>query len=98
MVAPYAAAKAAMLSLTRSAALEGKSLGIRTNAILPGAVETPMLRNNPEVKSGVEHISESEVGRPEDIAAVVAYLASDDAAFVQGACLTVDGGRLSGLG
>ncbi|MBA2675119.1 MAG: SDR family oxidoreductase [Ramlibacter sp.] len=97
LVAPYAAAKAAMLSLTRSAAIEGKELGIRTNAILPGAIETPMLRNNPQVKSGVEHLSASDVGKPEDIAAVVAYLASDDAAFVQGACLTVDGGRLAGL-
>jgi len=98
LVAPYAAAKAALLSLTRSAALEGKSLGIRTNAILPGAVETRMLRDNPEVKAGIEHLSESDVGKPEDIASVVAYLASDEAVFVQGACLAVDGGRLSGLG
>lgn len=97
LVAPYAAAKAALLSLTRSAALEGKPLGIRVNAILPGAVDTPMLWDNPNVKSGDEKIDKADVGRPEDIAAVIAYLASDDAAFVQGAAVRVDGGRLDRL-
>jgi meso-butanediol dehydrogenase/(S,S)-butanediol dehydrogenase/diacetyl reductase len=54
MVAPYAAAKAALVSLTRSAALEGKPRGIRVNAVLPGAVDTPMLWDNPNVKAGIE--------------------------------------------
>src|ERR1051326_9208453 len=49
LVAPYAAAKAALVSLTRSAALEGKPKGIRVNVILPGAIDTPMLWNNPNV-------------------------------------------------
>lgn len=97
LVAPYAAAKAALVSLTRSAALEGKPKGIRVNAILPGAIDTPMLWQNPNVKSGVEKINAAEVGKPEDIAATIAYLASPDAAFVQGAILTVDGGRLTRL-
>jgi NAD(P)-dependent dehydrogenase (short-subunit alcohol dehydrogenase family) len=97
LVSCYAAAKAALLSLTRSSALEGKPLGIRINAILPGAVDTPMLWNNPNVKSGEEKIDPADVGKPEDIAAVIAYLASDDAKFVQGAALRVDGGRLSRL-
>ncbi len=97
LVAPYAAAKAALLSLTRSAALEGKPKGIRVNAILPGAVDTPMLWNNPDVKSGVEKIDPADVGKPDDIAAVIAFLASDDARFVQGAALRVDGGRLDRL-
>lgn len=97
LVAPYAAAKAALLSLTRSAALEGKSKGIRTNAILPGAIETPMLNQNPNVKSGVEKIDPTELGNADNIAAAIAFLASDDAAFVQGAGLIVDGGRLSAL-
>jgi meso-butanediol dehydrogenase/(S,S)-butanediol dehydrogenase/diacetyl reductase len=97
LVAPYAAAKAALLSLTRSAALEGKPKGIRVNAILPGAVDTPMLWENPNVKSGDEKIDKADVGKPEDIAAVIAYLASDDAAFVQGAAVRVDGGRLDRL-
>jgi NAD(P)-dependent dehydrogenase (short-subunit alcohol dehydrogenase family) len=97
MVAPYAAAKSALVSLTRSAALEGKPRGIRVNAVLPGAVDTPMLWNNPNVKAGVEKIDHADVGAPADIAAAIAYLASDDAKFVQGAALVVDGGRLDRL-
>lgn len=97
LVAPYAAAKAALVSLTRSAALEGQPKGIRVNAILPGAIDTPMLWQNPNVKSGVEKINPTDIGRPEDIAATIAYLASPDAAFVQGAILAVDGGRLTRL-
>jgi NAD(P)-dependent dehydrogenase (short-subunit alcohol dehydrogenase family) len=97
LVASYAAAKAALVSLTRSASLEGKSLGIRVNAILPGAVDTPMLWENPNIKSGVETINLTDVGKPEDIAAAIAYLASDDARFVDGAAMRVDGGRLSRL-
>ncbi len=97
LVAPYAAAKAAMLSLTRSAALEGKAKGIRVNAVLPGAIDTPMLWDNPNVRAGIEKIDKADVGKPENIAAAVAFLASADAAFVQGAMLTVDGGRLDRL-
>lgn len=96
-VAPYAAAKAALLSLTRSAAIEGRDRGIRSNAVLPGAVETRMLRDNPEVKAGVEHIDAKELLQPDDIAASIAWLASDDARNVQGVSLVVDGGRLSEL-
>jgi meso-butanediol dehydrogenase/(S,S)-butanediol dehydrogenase/diacetyl reductase len=97
MVAPYAAAKAALVSLTRSAALEGRPRGIRVNAVLPGAVDTPMLWDNPNVKAGIEKIDRTDVGAPTDIAAAIAYLASDDAKFVQGAALVVDGGRLDRL-
>jgi NAD(P)-dependent dehydrogenase (short-subunit alcohol dehydrogenase family) len=96
-VVSYAAAKAALLSLTRSAALEGKSKDIRVNAILPGAIDTPMLWENPNIKSGLETVNQSDVGKPEDVAAAVAYLASDDARFVWGATLRVDGGRLGRL-
>jgi NAD(P)-dependent dehydrogenase (short-subunit alcohol dehydrogenase family) len=97
LVTAYAAAKAGLLSLTRSAAIEGKAKGLRINAVLPGAVETPMLRENPNIKSGLETLNAADVGRPEDLAAAIAYLASDDAAFVQGAMLRVDGGRLDQL-
>ena len=96
-MAPYAAAKAAVLSLTRSSAIEGKPKGLRINAVLPGAIDTPMLWDNPNVKSGVEKINPNDVGKPEDVAATIAYLASDDAAFVQGAEVRVDGGRLDNL-
>ncbi|HEU4742793.1 MAG TPA: SDR family NAD(P)-dependent oxidoreductase [Meiothermus sp.] len=97
MVAPYAAAKAALVSLTRSAAIEGKPRGIRVNAVLPGAVDTPMLWENPNVKAGVERVDPNVVGKPEDIATAIAFLASSEARFVQGAALVVDGGRLDRL-
>lgn len=97
LVSSYAAAKAAVLSLTRSAAIEGKPKGIRVNAILPGAINTPMLWDNPNIKAGLEVISKTDVGSPEEIAAAIAYLASDDANFIQGASLRIDGGRLAQL-
>jgi NAD(P)-dependent dehydrogenase (short-subunit alcohol dehydrogenase family) len=94
LVAPYAAAKTALLSLTRSAALEGKPKGVRVNAVLPGAVDTPMLWDNPNVRSGAEVINKAEVGTPDDIAAAIVFLCGDDANFIWGAGLRVDGGRL----
>lgn len=96
-VAPYAAAKAAMLALTRSAAIEGAPRGIRVNAVLPGAVDTPMLWDNPNVRSGVETVDPAAVGSPEAVAAAIAFLAAPEAGFVQGATLAVDGGRLARL-
>ncbi len=95
--APYAAAKAALNSLTRSAAIEGQELGIRVNAVLPGAIDTEMLWNNPNVKSGEEEIEKAMIGKPEEVAATVAFLASEDSAFLQGAEVRVDGGRLGKL-
>jgi meso-butanediol dehydrogenase/(S,S)-butanediol dehydrogenase/diacetyl reductase len=97
LVAPYAAAKAALVSLTRTSALEGAAKNIRVNAVLPGAIDTPMLWNNPNVKSGVEWIDKSRVGKPQDIADAIIYLASDKARFVQGAMLLADGGRIDQL-
>jgi meso-butanediol dehydrogenase/(S,S)-butanediol dehydrogenase/diacetyl reductase len=97
LVAPYATAKAALLSLTRSAAIEGTDKKIRVNAVLPGAIDTPMLWENPNVKSGVEKIDPADVGKAEDVADVIVFLASDEARFVQGASVRVDGGRLSHL-
>ncbi|QGZ43308.1 NAD(P)-dependent dehydrogenase (short-subunit alcohol dehydrogenase family) [Pseudoduganella flava] len=97
LVAPYAAAKAALLSLTRSASIEGRPRGIRVNAVVPGAVDTPMLWENPNVKSGVEVIDTKDVGSPDCIAAAVVWLASAEAGFVNGAALAVDGGRLARL-
>jgi NAD(P)-dependent dehydrogenase (short-subunit alcohol dehydrogenase family) len=96
-VAPYAASKAALLSLTRSTAIEGKAKGIRANAVLPGAIDTPMLWTNPNLKSGAEKLDPKDVGKPENIAAAVAFLASSDAAFITGVGLPVDGGRLAQL-
>lgn len=97
LVTSYAAAKAAILSLTRSAAIEGKEKKIRVNAVLPGAIDTPMLWENPNIKAGLEVINQSDVGKARDIAEAIVFLASDAAEFIQGASLKVDGGRLSRL-
>lgn len=97
LVTSYAAAKAAVLSLTRSASLEGKGKGIRVNAILPGAIDTPMLWENPNIKAGLEVIQKGDVGKAEDIAAAICFLASEEANFIEGATLRVDGGRLARL-
>ncbi len=96
-VAPYAAAKAAILSLTRSTAIEGKAKGLRANAVLPGAIDTPMFWTNPNLKSGAEKLDPKDVGKPDNIAAAVAFLASADAAFIIGVAPPVDGGRLAQL-
>lgn len=97
LVAPYAAAKAALESLTRSTAIEGRALGIRANAVLPGAIDTPMLHASPNIASGIEVIAPEDIGQPRDVAEAALFLASDEARFVTGASLLVDGGRLSKL-
>ncbi|MGO1001339.1 SDR family NAD(P)-dependent oxidoreductase [Lysobacter sp. CA196] len=97
LVAPYAAAKAALLSLTRSAAIEGRAKGLRANAVLPGAIDTPMLWANPNLESGAEVLSAQDIGTPDDVAAAVLFLASDEARFVNGTGLEVSGGRLARL-
>jgi NAD(P)-dependent dehydrogenase (short-subunit alcohol dehydrogenase family) len=97
LVSAYAAAKAAVVSLTRSSALEGAKKGIRVNSILPGAVDTPMLWNNPNVKSGLEKIDRGVLGKPEDLANVITFLCSPEAEFIRGAAIVVDGGRLGEL-
>ena len=95
--APYAAAKAGLLSLTRTTSIEGAERKIRSNAVLPGAIDTAMLWDNPNIKSGAESIDKRDVGSPDDVAAAVAFLASEDARFITGTALVVDGGRLAKL-
>jgi NAD(P)-dependent dehydrogenase (short-subunit alcohol dehydrogenase family) len=93
----YAASKGGVAQLTKSLAAAYAPEGIRVNAVMPGAIDTPMLWNNPNVKSGAEHIDPSTVGKAEDVADVIAFLVSDESRFVQGASIRVDGGRLSRL-
>ncbi len=91
----YSAAKAAVINLTRAAAIELAPARIRVNAICPGAILTPLLhRGSPEVLAPVlEKVQPwPEVGTGEDVAGAVLYLASEDARFVTGTALVVDGG------
>ncbi len=92
-VIPYASSKGAIESFTRGMCREYEPAKVRTNCVAPGAVDTPMLWNNPNVKSGKEKV-EGAIGKPEDIASAVCFLASDEAAFINGTTLIADGGRL----
>jgi NAD(P)-dependent dehydrogenase (short-subunit alcohol dehydrogenase family) len=95
-LAGYVASKHAVLGLTRTAALEVTGTRIRVNAILPGPVESRMIRDLDEqarlASSSPRRAGAAPYGQPENIADVVAFLASDDAAHVNGAALVVDGG------
>jgi len=96
-VVPYATSKGGMEAFVRGMSLELNFRHTRINAVAPGAVDTPMLWSNPNVKSGKEKIDKATVGQPEELAAAIAFLASDDASFVHGTTLAVDGGRLAQL-
>jgi len=92
-VIPYAASKGGMEAFTRGVSLEYDIAKVRINCVAPGAVDTPMLWENPNVKSGKEKV-EGAIGKPEDIASAICYLASDEARFINGTTLVADGGRL----
>lgn len=92
-VIPYASSKGAMESFTRGISLEYPYPQLRINCVAPGAVDTPMLRSNPNIKSGVEHL-EGAIGTPEELAAAICFMASDEASYINGTTLVVDGGRL----
>lgn len=93
-VVPYATSKGGIEAFTRGLSIEIAAERARVNAVAPGAVDTPMLWTNPNVQSGKERV-EGAVGKPEEIAAAIAFLASDDARFINGATLVADGGRLN---
>jgi len=67
---------------------------VRTNCVAPGAVDTPMLWNNPNVKNGSEKV-EGVIGKPEEVANVICFLASDEASFINGTVLMTDEGSLN---
>jgi glucose 1-dehydrogenase len=97
LAVPYAASKGGLEAFTRGLAVEMKPRGIRVNAVRLGAIDTPMLWDNPNVKSGAEQVDSTMVGRPEDVAATISFLAGPGAAFITGTVLDVDGGRLAHL-
>jgi len=101
-VAAYNTIKAGLINLTRAFALEYGPLGIRANCVCPGVIDTPLIGSggtDPETRKRIESkIPLGRLGRPEDIANVVLFLASDLAAFVTGAAYVADGGQTAHTG
>ena len=94
--ANYAASKAGLIGMTKSIAKEVASRGITANCIAPGWIETSMTEKlSKEVKSEfLSHIPVGRIGSPDDIANAVIFLASDEAGYITGQTITVDGGRI----
>lgn len=94
MGTPYGASKAAILGITRSLAMELAPCNIRVNAVAPGVVNTEMVSNLNELEreSCARSIPLGRLGEPEDIAKAMLFLASDNASYITGATLNVDGG------
>jgi NAD(P)-dependent dehydrogenase (short-subunit alcohol dehydrogenase family) len=93
----YSASKAGILQLTQMAALEGAPHGIRVNCVCPGLIDTPMTRGAYVIDASIAAWREvcplGRPGTPEDVAKAMLFLASDDAGFITGVALPVDGGR-----
>jgi 2-hydroxycyclohexanecarboxyl-CoA dehydrogenase len=95
----YVAAKSAVNGLTKTLALEYGPCGITVNAVPPGFIDTPMLRNAADkgylgdIEKNIEATPVRRIGRPEDIAAACAFLVSDEAGYITGQILGVNGGR-----
>jgi NAD(P)-dependent dehydrogenase (short-subunit alcohol dehydrogenase family) len=93
----YSASKAGILQLTQMAAVEGARHGIRVNCVCPGFIDTPMTRGMYDIDAAITAWKDvcplGRPGTPEDVAKAMLFLASDDAGFITGIALPVDGGR-----
>jgi meso-butanediol dehydrogenase/(S,S)-butanediol dehydrogenase/diacetyl reductase len=96
-IGAYNAAKAGVVNLTRVAAIEYAARGIRVNCVCPGAIDTPLLRPSLALP-GFAESTMGRLGRPEEMAACVMFLASDLASYVTGAALVADGGLTAQTG
>lgn len=91
--APYASAKSALFSLTRSVAFEGGPFGVRCNAVAPGLIWTKFVaRYQDQFQHEVERTPLRRFGQPEEVAELVAFLASDRSAFITGEAINISGG------
>ncbi|HEX8235266.1 MAG TPA: SDR family oxidoreductase [Abditibacteriaceae bacterium] len=96
----YGVSKAAVVHLTKIGAIELAPYGLRVNCVCPGTIATPAvtdLPDNPEIGFVEETTLAKRLGRPEEIAAAFHYLASDEAAYITGHALSIDGGLTAGL-
>lgn len=100
-MAGYSAAKAAVINFSRAAASEGAISKVRCNVVIPGVVDTPAtatMLEDAKTRSNTEKlIPLKRVGQPVEVANAILFLASDEASYITGACLPVDGGRSSEL-
>jgi meso-butanediol dehydrogenase/(S,S)-butanediol dehydrogenase/diacetyl reductase len=100
--AAYNAAKGAVVNYTRTLAIDHGGEGIRVNAVCPGPIRTPLaqvlVENERVAAEYAKSIPMGRIGEPEEVADVVAFLASDDARYVNGACIPVDGGLTAHTG
>ncbi len=92
--APYSAAKAAVLCLTKTLAAEFSPEGIRVNAVAPGIIDTAFLDGVPGIRDRGPQLPLRRIGRPEEVASVVAFLLSSDASYLTGEIIDVNGGLL----
>ena len=96
--ATYCTSKGGLRMLMRNLAVELGPLGITVNNVAPGAIETPintaLLEDKPKLHALLQNIPLGRLGKPEDIAALVAFLVSDDAAYINGATYVIDGGLM----
>ena len=94
--AAYCAAKAAVANFSKAVAIDMGNQGVRVNTVCPGLTDTPMVEsimtNREVLRKGLDRIPMNRVARPEEIASVIAFLASEDASYVTGAVVLVDGG------
>ena len=96
-LSPYVASKHGVIGLTKTAAVEFSAEGVRVNAVCPGVIETPMVERTQEedpetMEATIAATPIGRLGQPEEIASAVAWLCSEDASFVTGESLVVDGG------
>ena len=92
----YSAAKAAVIHLTRCAALEAAPLGITANTVAPGLTDTPAVRGDltgEQIEAARRSIPIGRLGKPDDIAETIAFLASPRAGYITGAVIEANGGR-----
>jgi NAD(P)-dependent dehydrogenase (short-subunit alcohol dehydrogenase family) len=96
---PYCVSKAGVLHLSKVLAAQYTNRGIRVNCIVPGSVDTPLfhtgLNSNNELGQRIERHPLKRLGKPQELASAVAFLASEDASWISGASLVVDGGMLA---
>jgi NAD(P)-dependent dehydrogenase (short-subunit alcohol dehydrogenase family) len=104
-IAAYAASKGGVVAFNNALALEAARYRVRVNCLLPGTIDTPMVQREIEASSDPGKLREmlermqpmGRIGQPEDVAKAAAFLVSEDASFITGSCLTVDGGIMAKL-